>query len=179
MGDIQKERWIYLVLVTLITGSVLAGFAQTYLTMDRFSTTADALPMAVHVHGISFLAWYVLLVLQAVLVVTRSLRLHRRLGMVSLSLAAVMVATGMLVIAVRMDGGLQGKGFWSSFSLVILSNLILFAGFFVAAIHFRNLPDLHRRYMVLAAATGSGAAQFRILGALVGQSFYAVPAASC
>jgi hypothetical protein len=175
MGRLQKERWFYLVLVTLVTATVLVGFAQTYLTMDRFSPTADALPTAVHVHGISFLAWYLLLVLQAVLVVQKSLRLHRWLGTASLALAAIIVATGILVIAVRMDGGLQGDGFWSSFSLVILSNLILFAGFFGAAFYYRARPELHRRYMLLAAATGSGAAQFRILAAVLGQSFYAVP----
>ena len=175
MGGLQKERWFYLVLVTLVTGSVLVGFAQTYLTMDRFSPTADGLPTAVHIHGISFLAWYLLLVLQAVLVIRRSLRWHRWLGTVSLALAAVMVVTGLLVVAVRMDGGLRGDGFWSSFSLIILSNLILFTGFFGAGLHYRKRPELHRRYMLLAAATGSGAAQFRILAAVFGQTFYAVP----
>jgi hypothetical protein len=175
MGALQKERWFYLLLVTSVTASVFIGFAQTYLTMDRVSPTADTLPTAVHVHGISFLAWYLLLVLQAVLVMRRSLRLHRWLGTASLALAAVMVATGILVIAVRMEGGLEGDRFWSSFSLIILSTLVLFTGFFAAALHHRARPDLHRRYILLAAATGSGAAQFRILAALIGQSFYAVP----
>lgn len=89
MGALQKERWFYLVLVTLVTASVVFGFAQTYLTMDRLSPTAEALPTAVHVHGISFLAWYGLLVLQAVLVMRKSLRLHRWLGTASLVLAVM------------------------------------------------------------------------------------------
>lgn len=177
MGALQKERWFYLSLVTLVTASVLIGFAQTYLTTARLSPDAETLPTAVHVHGISFLLWYGLLVLQAVLVLRRSMRFHRWLGMASLALALIMVVSGILVIAVRMESGLtQGDQFWSSFSLVILSNLMLFSVFYGAAMLSRRRPDHHRRYMFLAAATGSGAAQFRSLVALFGPGFYAVPA---
>ena len=176
MGGLQKERWLYLVLATLVSASVFVGFAQTYLTKERLLQTADALPTAVHLHGISFLAWYGLLILQAVLVLRGSMRLHRWIGTASLALAIVMVAAGILVVAVRMEGGLGGDQFWSSFSLIILSNLVLFAVFFGLAMRFRRRPDQHRRYMLLAAATGSGAAQFRSLVAVFGPGFYAVPA---
>jgi arginine exporter protein ArgO len=177
MGGLQRERWFYLLLVTFVSASVFVGFAQTYLTPERFSQTAETLPTAVHVHGISFLLWYGLLVLQAVLVLRGGIRLHRWLGTASLALAAVMVSAGILVVSVRMERGLnEGDQFWSSFSLVILSTLVLFSFFYGAALLSRRRPDHHRRYMLLAAATGSGAAQFRSLVALFGPGFYAVPA---
>jgi hypothetical protein len=176
LGGLQKERWLYLALIALVSASVVIGFAQTYLTRERLLQAADPLPTAVHVHGILFLAWYGIVLMQAVLVLRGSMRLHRWIGTATLALAVAMVASGVLVVAVRMDGGLtEGDQFWSAFSLIILSNLVLFAVFFGAAWHFRRRPDLHRRYMLLAAATGSGAAQFRSLAAVFGQGFYAVP----
>lgn len=177
MGVLQKERWFYFGLVTLITASVFVGFTQTYLPPAPFAESGASLPVAVHIHGISFLAWYVLLVFQAVLVMRGAMRLHRKIGAASLVLVAVMVATGLFVVAVRMDGGLtEGDQFWAAFSLVILSNLILFTGFFAAALGHRRRPDEHRRYILLAAAAGSGAAQFRNYMALFGPGLSAVPA---
>ena len=177
MGALQKERWFYFWLVTLITVSVFVGFTQTYLPPAPFADGDAPLPGAVHVHGVSFLAWYVLLVLQAVLVLRAALRHHRKIGVVSVVLVVVMVATGRLVVAVRMEAGLvEGDQFWAAFSLAILSNLILFAGFFWAAMRNRKRPDQHRRYILLAAATGSGAAQFRNYMALFGPGMAAVPA---
>ncbi|MEJ6008578.1 hypothetical protein [Novosphingobium aquae] len=175
MSQLQKERQFYLALVLIIVASVFFGFAQTYLTRDQMFGSSVPLPKAVHVHGMAFLAWYVLLAAQAGLVMRGAMRLHRTFGTLSLALAAIMVAGGLLVIGVRMRDGLAGNPFWSSFSLVILSNLILFAGYFVAAIRYRTRADQHRRYIVLAAATGSGAAQFRSLTLVMGQSFWAVP----
>jgi hypothetical protein len=177
MGALQKERWFYALLVTLITVSVFVGFTQTYLPPAPFAGSDAPLPVAVHIHGVSFLAWYTLLALQAALVLRGAMRLHRGLGAASLVLVVVMVATGLFVVAVRMESGLeQGDPFWAAYSLVILSNLVLFAGFFGAAIGHRRRPDQHRRYILLAAATGSGAAQFRNYMALFGPGAMAVPA---
>lgn len=162
MGGLKKERIIYAVLGALITGSVLLGFSNTYLPP---ASPAPDLPLSVHVHGIAFLAWYVLLLLQSLLVVAGKIAWHRTLGLVTCLLVAVMVASGWIVIAANMQSGLEGSVFWSSFALVILSNLILFTGYFIAAIRHRRNGALHRRLMIIAAATGSGAAQFRTLAA--------------
>ena len=176
MGAVRKERWFYFWLVTLITVSVFVGFTQTYLPPAPFAESDAPLPVAVHIHGVSFLAWYALLVFQAALVLRGAVRLHRAVGVASLVLVVVMVATGLFVVAVRMESGLtEGDPFWAAFSLAILSNLILFVGFFAAAIAHRRRPDEHRRYMLLAAATGSGAAQFRNYMALFGPGMMAVP----
>jgi hypothetical protein len=173
----KQQRWFYFWMVTLIAVSVFVGFTQTYLPPAPFADPNQALPLAVHIHGVAFLAWYLLLVLQAALVLRGSMRLHRRLGMASVVLVAVMLATGLLVVMVRMDGGVNGGDpFWASFSLAILSNLILFAVFFIAALRARKQPDQHRRYILLAAATGSGAAQFRNYMAVFGPGALAVPA---
>lgn len=176
MLRIEKERLFHLVLALAITVSVYWGFTYTYISDMLAGDSASELPIAVHVHGISFLTWYALLAIQAVLVIARPMRLHRWLGYCSIPLAILMIATGLLVIGVRMDGGLYGDDqFWSAFSLTILSNLVLFAAFYCFALLKRNRPDQHRRLIIVAAATGSGAAIFRIFATLIGPGFYAVP----
>lgn len=176
-SKIERQRRTYLVLSLLVSASVLWGFLQTYLTPDLFAGALESLPLSVHIHGISFLAWYALLVVQACLVVFGSIRFHRALGLVTACLVPLMVLSGLQVIAVRMEGGLAGESpFWGAFGLMILSNLILFAGFFVAAIRQRKRPDQHRRLILLAAATGSGAAQFRTLMVLLGPMPMVAPA---
>lgn len=176
MTRISKERLLYFVLALVITGCVFWGFFYTYLGPWLGNGTAGDLPTAVHVHGISFLAWYALLFIQAALVMLGAVKIHRWLGVVAIPLAILMVATGLLVVGVRMQAGLyEGDQFWAAFSLAVFSNLVLFTGFITLALLRRKRLDQHRRLIIAAAATGSGAAIFRILFTLVGPGFYAVP----
>lgn len=176
MARITKERWLYFTLALVITASVYWGFFYTYIGGMLAGEPMTEVPPVLHAHGISFLAWYALLLLQALLIVVGSLKFHRWLGYATIPLGIIMVVSGLLVIGVRMRGGLYDEDqFWAAFSLVILSNLVLFTGFFVLALLRRNRPDYHRRLIIAAAATGSGAAIFRIFFTLAGPGFYAVP----
>lgn len=177
MKRLARERLFYLLLALAITAYVYWGFFYTYLGDRLAGAPMSDLPISVHVHGISFLAWYALLGVQALLVLAGPMKLHRWLGYLSIPLALLMVLTGLLVIAVRMEGGLFADDqFWAAFSLMILSNLILFAAYYVLALLKRNRADQHRWLMIVAAASGSGAAVFRILVVMVGPGFFAVPA---
>lgn len=169
MTRIAKERWLHFALAIAISGCVYWGFFYTYLGPYLAGGPGVDLPAAVHLHGISFLAWYALLAVQAFLVMTGAMQLHRWLGFASIALAVVMILTGLLVVGVRMNAGLYDDDqFWAAFSLAILSNLILFAGFLLLALVRRKRADHHRRLIICAAATGSGAAVFRILFVIVG-----------
>lgn len=175
MGAHQKLRWLYLLMTMLISASVLLGFSTTYLTKEQLIDDPQSLPLAVHVHGLAFLSWYVLLVIQAILVMRRKMRMHRLLGTTSLLLAFVMITSGLLVIAVQIKNGLEGDEFWAASSLAIFANLITFCLFFGAALLNRGSPEVHRRCMIIAAATASGAAQFRNFLAVSDAYVYAVP----
>ncbi|RIV89093.1 hypothetical protein [Aurantiacibacter zhengii] len=163
MTRIARERWLHFALAVFISGCVYWGFFYTYIGPWIAAGPAQELSLAVHVHGVSFLAWYALLFVQASLAMARSMKLHRLLGYASIALVIVMVGSGMLVLGVRMRAGLGGsEPFWASFSLAILSGLLLFGAYYVLALLRRNRPSEHRRLIVIAAATGSGAAIFRI-----------------
>jgi hypothetical protein len=92
----------YLHATVAMTAEVFLGFSFTYFA-PILSGAYPRVSPAVHVHGWSFFAWYLLLPLQAFLVHTRRLPLHRTAGAASVILATLMTVTGMIVIGAQME----------------------------------------------------------------------------
>lgn len=166
----------FLGLTLAISTAVFVGFWSTYFG-PHLRGTYPAASLAVHVHGWSFFLWYLLLPLQASLVQARRVPLHRRLGGLSIALASLMVATGLLVIGVQMAEAARSEGpsFWSQYGVAIFSTLPLFGVFYTAALVRRRDRAWHRRLIIVASAAGMGAAVFRIIGATWGQVPWAIP----
>ena len=78
-----------------------------------------------------------------------------------------------------MQAALAGVGpaFWKSFGVPIAAGLVLFLGFYIAALLNRGRPEWHRRLMITAAATVISAGVWRIWVAVVGFQDWAMPAA--
>ena len=89
-------------------------------------------------------------------------------------MAALMIFTGLLVASMRIDQGLSAPDpdeftmFWKHFGLLIFYSLVLFAGFYAAAIANRGRPEIHKRMMIVASASALPAAVFRIIVGLSG-----------
>ena len=164
-----KRPHFYFWIALAMTATTLFGFFFTYFG-PMLSGTYPVVSPAVHLHGWSFFAWYLLLPIQAGLVAARRVAVHRTLGTASTVLAALMVATGLVVLSTQMKLALApgGSPFWFAMGPGILSTMLLFAGFYVAAYRTRRQPSAHRRYIVLASAGGMGAATFRVFGVLFG-----------
>lgn len=90
-----------------------------------------------------------------------------------------MAITGFLVIGVKVREALlgAGPGFWKAFGMPIAAGLVLFLGFYAAALLNRHRPDWHKRLMITAAATVIGAATWRLWVAAFGFNDWAMPAA--
>lgn len=86
----------------LIALVVFIGFARTYYLAGLFGAKPLAAPI-VHVHGAVFTCWIVLLLAQTSLVGTGHTRIHRRLGLLGLGVAPLMVALG-VAVAIEMLG---------------------------------------------------------------------------
>ncbi len=136
------------------------GFWPTYLGPLIAGEIPAQVSSAIHLHAWSFFLWYLLFPLQAGLVAARRVDVHRVLGIVSILLAVLMIATGIIVLGSRLA---RGSEFWTAFGLLILSTLCLFAVFYGLSIYHRRSPEVHKRYIVLASAAGVGAATFRAL----------------
>ena len=97
-----------------MTATTLFGFFFMYLRADAEGAVPRCISPAVHLHGWSFFAWYVLLPIQAGLIAARCVALHRSIGTASTVLAAVMVATGLVVFGTQVNLSLAPGGSPSS-----------------------------------------------------------------
>ena len=177
----RGSRAFYPLLTLAISGTVYWGFYYTYFG-PVFGGQYPEVSPAVHFHGWSFFLWYLLFPLQAVLMATGRRRMHFTLGGVSVAMAAVMTFTGLLVASVRIDRGLDAADpdefttFWKHFGLLIFYSLVLFSGFYAAAIANRNRPEIHKRLMIVASASALPAAVFRIIVGFSGFYWLQTPA---
>lgn len=176
----RKRPWIYVGLALSMSVTVFWGFSYTYFA-PLVAGTYPAVSPAIHLHGWSYFLWFLLLPVQASLIATGRRRMHITLGTASLALAAVMVFTGVLVASVRIQQGLIAAEpdeltmFWRDFGQLIMYNMVLFVGFYGAAMVRRDQPHFHKRMIVLASASVLPAAIFRIIVGLTGFHWLATP----
>ena len=170
----------YLGLALAISATVYWGFYYTYFG-PVIGGQYPEVPLAIHVHGWSFFLWFLLFPLQAWLMSSGHRRVHFVLGGASIALAAVMIFSGLLVASVRVEQGLSAVDpdefteFWKRFGMIIFYSLVLFTGFYVAALAKRKQPEAHKRLMVMASASAIPAAVFRIIVGLGGYNWLATP----
>jgi hypothetical protein len=173
-------RWFFVGMAIAAAVTVFLGFARTYYLKSVFPT--PTLPWLFHVHGALFTAWTLLLVLQASLVASRRTALHRRVGVIGLSLVVPMLVTGSLaaIAAARGQGPISaavargeltrvGPGFPPLEGMVVpLTTMLLFGVFAGAGLSYRKRPDVHKRLMLLATIAMLPAAIGRAISTLFG-----------
>jgi hypothetical protein len=150
------ERRFFSGMALVMLLAVVVGFARTYFFRPWFADAANFSPPEpyfFYVHGVSFVAWMILLAVQPLLVAGRRLQLHRTIGWFGAGLAAVMVAVGLVgaVMAARRPGGFIGVPVNPlEFLVVPLADLALFGVFVCLAVLRRNDAQSHKRLMLLA-----------------------------
>ncbi len=115
-------------------------------------------------HGIVFFAWLLLFLAQSLLVATRRVRWHRRLGLTAIVLLAIMIplAYATTLSMVRRGFDLSGDQHIdphpqrvgaldaSTAAVFNLVGLLIFAVLVIAAIFYRRRPEIHKRLMLFA-----------------------------
>jgi hypothetical protein len=124
--------------------TVFVGFAPTYYLKNV--TGAPPLPPLVHVHGLLFTAWIILLMAQTSLVAMKRTDLHRRLGIAGAVLAGLMT----VVAYVTALSALHRGRMTAEFLAVPLTTVVLFPAFVTAALILRRNPEAHKRLMLIA-----------------------------
>ena len=136
----------YFWMVLLMAFFVFGGFGMTYwypLAAGQFPPA----PPVVHLHGLTYFSWMVLLIMQASLVNVRNVALHRSLGMFGIALATAVIIMGALITilgASRASGG-AAHGIYLGITAVAG-----FALLFTLAIRNTRRPDVHRRLILFA-----------------------------
>jgi len=150
------DRWIWAVMGALFLGVSLLGFVPEVLATLR--SKHPPIPWFLHLHAVVMTAWLVLLLVQTTLAALGNLRLHRKLGVASLVLAPLMLASMALLAGHELTGPraahqtLKEFAHGVSFAAFIQArSWLLFALFFGWAWRTRRGdPATHKRMMVLA-----------------------------
>lgn len=107
-------------------------------------------PFILFLHVTLFVAWVLIFVVQTLLVRSRRVAWHRRLGVSGMVIGAAMPVVGMAT-ALTMTR-LAGNGVQGEASLAVsFFDMLAFAGTFWAAVFLRHRPDYHRRLMLMAS----------------------------
>jgi hypothetical protein len=146
------RRKFYVGISLLITAIVIAGFApQLYASL----VVGVERPWILHLHGAVYMGWLALLISQAVLASRGRIALHRRVGSFGIAYAVLVLILGLVVTFAAPVLHVRA-GEWSmeragSFLPIPLGDMVLFGGFFGAAVAYRSRPEIHKRLVLLAS----------------------------
>jgi len=157
----RRQRVFFSGMAMAFAVTVFVGFAPTYYL--RTLSDRPALPWLVHLHGVLFSAWILLLLVQTSLVAMKRTDLHRRLGVTGGALAVLMLIVGYFVAiaAARRTAQIPGQ---LAFLIVPIGGLIVFPILVGAAFWLRHRIDFHKRLMLLATIELMNAAVDRLPG---------------
>jgi len=160
----KRDRIFYTAMGLAIALVVLWGFAPSFYLarwMDAPPITPE-IGLLLQVHGAVFTAWIALMVIQPMLIATRNVAIHRKLGLLGAGVAAVMVVLGNLAAVAAMHGGFIGLGDPLVFYAVPFVAINSFAVTIFFALRWRNFPETHKRLILLSNVALLGAAIARI-----------------
>lgn len=150
----RGEHRFFSVMAAVIVVTALAGFARTYFLrpfLPALTPQPLALTPLIHLHGLLFTGWVLLLLAQVRLVATNRIRLHRRLGVAGAAMAGLMVVIGTLTALYGVVRGVAPFGIDPRrFMIVPLFSILLFVVFVVAGVRTRRDAQSHKRWMLLA-----------------------------
>ena len=158
----RRERLFFIGMTLALAVTVFAGFARSYYLKLHFGTAP--LTSLVHLHGIVFSSWIVLLLIQTTLVAANRTQIHRRLGIAGAVVAVLMVVIGTAtaIRAAALGHSPPGGPPPLVFLAIPLGEMIVFPTLVGAAFYYRRRTDTHKRLMLLATIDIAGAAVARL-----------------
>lgn len=146
----RSRFYLWLSLACLAIG--VGGFFATYwlqLLLGSFTGT----PL-MHIHGLLFTAWLLLLVGQNWRIAQGRLDHHRAWGLAGISLATMMLVFGYVIAIVglgdRLDAGYRDDA--RAFMIVPFFSVTMFFAFVIAAMANIRRPEWHKRFIFVATA---------------------------
>jgi hypothetical protein len=146
----DTTRWFYAWMAGACALIAFGGFAPTYWLRLPPGTFVGS-PL-LHLHALLFSAWTLFFFMQTAFIAKARVERHRAWGLLGISLATAMVLVGIAVadeaLARRLAAGFGDRA--RAFHIATMTMMVLFAGFFCAAIVHVRRPEIHKRLMLLA-----------------------------
>ena len=161
------EDWFFTGIAVTMIAVAAAGFLPSVL--DSAGRRAPLSPLAA-VHGIVYLAWLILFVVQSRLVASGNVAIHRRVGVAGGFLLALMIPLGYTTTVSMIRRGFDLSGDLKidrdplSESVFPLGDLLMFAVLVSAAIAYRQRPEIHKRLMLFGNILLMGPALTHFIG---------------
>jgi hypothetical protein len=142
------DRNFFLVCAGLIWFGILAGFGPDIA--KHAAGHEKPFPLIVHFHAVAFVGWLALFTGQILLIRTKRLDIHRKLGFAMLGLAAVMAVLGPATALVADHGKIGTPAYDPAFLSIQFTDIVAFVGLLSAAVVFRNTAPVHKRLILLS-----------------------------
>ena len=149
----RVEGRFYVGMALVAMAIAVAGFGPS--AVDKASRKAP-LTLAVLAHGLVFGSWLLLFLTQTLLVNTKRIGVHRRLGYAGVVLAALMVVSGYATALAMGRRGYDLSGDLVATAKALeqmvfqLGDLVSFSLLVGVAVWYRRRPEIHKRLMLLA-----------------------------
>ena len=152
----KSDRYFYSSVAALMVAIMFIGFYAFYTRGTGFGgrVITPEVRGVVIVHGIAITLWYLLFLVQTLLIAVKNRRLHMTLGWSAVAVGLTVTISGVLtaVRSVRYTPPelvLFGMKY-QDFLLVMLMEMAVFTVFVTAGILTRKKPEIHRSMMLLA-----------------------------
>jgi len=135
---------------------VFLGFVQTYYLPGVFRAPAwktnmlPPHPLIVHIHGVLFSSWFVLLIVQTFLIAGHKVNWHRRLGQATIGLAGLMLVVGFVVSSESLARNFPPGDRTIGFAATNFLGVLIFSILVYFAYRERTNPAAHKRLILVA-----------------------------
>ena len=157
----------------IIVAVLAAGFGYDMAT--RTGINPLNFPWYIHLHAIAFSGWLILLVAQVVLVRSRNVAQHRRMGRIAVVLLPLLLVTGPLAPILKNYYAARPDPDWLSFMATQFTNVIGCVTLLTAGLLFRRDPPTHKRLMLMGTIAitepGFGRLIYAPLYAMLGEGY--------
>lgn len=152
------DRYFYFWMSLLIVAVVIYGFSFTI--RQNLIHPAIPRPRFLYFHAAIFSLWLAFLIAQSILVRTRNVSMHRRLGWFGVVLGAMIPVVGaaIAITMARFNGQQLHQANTEADLIIPLWDMVAFTPSFVLAVCWRKRPELHRRLMLVATCALTAAA---------------------
>jgi hypothetical protein len=138
-------------MAVLILVTVFVGFARTYFLAGM--VRAHLPGPTIHIHGVVFSLWVLLLITQTSLVSAGRTDIHRKLGLAGFALACLMLVLGVLAATNSLSRNFAPPGFplgAQTFYVIPMADMLIFSTLVFFAYRARRNPATHKRLILIA-----------------------------